>query len=594
MKILKKIITLFLTFSIVLSLSGCFSFLPRAPYWNKDEMIEQAIKYSNITWLKELLSDCTPKERTKYVFEFIDNNNTPSRFYVADAICGMGVDFNDTDYPIIAISAKSLDYEAMKYFLEKGADPNIRDSDGYSPLLYSMENITGGGEASGYECAKLLVEYGAKPYHEMFQNEYEGDPERNVGNGAYRQIAHSPMTARFLLGILLESGQESGLPKAVEYAVLGECEKSLNELKNGSTVSDADMGLISYYFGYFGTMEQYQAFADFWGKYAKPPASCVAGAGNAEVLKSLYLNKDPANEDSKEFVLDFRDHDLLSIALAMNQTEVVKLLLSYTSINNDWIEWSFDSAFYGDLECFKLLYDFNKKVNGEFKDEWLYHFCPDRKLSIINKYEIIDFLFDEGLDCRYVDLIYCNADTVKYLYKKGRPLMLSDLTIASTWGDHEFIKAVIEEGKANVNYGGSFDFRTSYDDTKYDGEKLLHNYKGSPETEEKYMTYEELCEIIEQNCDLENYCIHQLPETVQYIIDQGLELPDDCLLNAYQYSAANVRVLLENGANTKIKSDVIPNGSMKSGSIKRGEFTLKEYFEAYNRPDLVELIDEYD
>lgn len=595
MKIFKRITALFSVCAVMLSLSGCLNpALSRIPYRSKDDMIEQAIKNSNITWLKELLPDCTPEERAQYVFKIIDNEVKPSRFYLVDAICEMGVDFNDTDYPMIAMSAKKTDYEAIKYFLERGADPNIRDLDGYSPLLYSMENRTGGGEAGGYECAKLLIEYGAEPYPEMFWNEYEGDPERNVGNGAYRQIAHSPMTAKFLLGVLLESGQESGLPKAVEYAILGECEKSLNELKSGNTVSDVDMGLISYYFGYFGTMEQYQAFADFWGKYAKPPASCVAGAGNAEVLKRLYLNKDPDNEESKEFVLDFRDHDLLSIALVMKQTEVVKLLLSYTSINNDWIEWSFDSAFYGDVECFKLLFDFNKKVNGEFKEEWLKHFFPDRYLSMINKYEIIDFLFDEGLDCRYVDLTFCAADTVKYLYKKGRPLMLSDLIIAATWGDHEFIKSVIEEGKANVNYGGSFDFRTSYDDTKYDGEKLLHKYKGSSETEEKYMTYDELCKVTEQDCGLEIYCIHQSPETLQYVIDRGLVLPDDCLFKAEDYSAANVRVLLENGANTKAKIDVIPVGSMKFGAIKRGEFTVREYFEACDRHDLAELLEEYE
>ncbi|MDE5577194.1 MAG: ankyrin repeat domain-containing protein [Oscillospiraceae bacterium] len=596
MGIIKKITAAFCAAAVAVSLSGCFAYLPRPAYWDKDGMIEYALKYRNIPWLTELLTDCTPRERAEYAFKIVDNWVEPGRLYAADAICEMGVDFDDTDYPMIAMSAKKLDYEAVKYFLEKGADPNIRDSDDYTPLYYALENASGQWEASGYYLSKLLVENGAEPYPEMFRNEYEGDPERNVGNGAYRQIAHSPMTTKFLLGILLDGGQESGLPKAVEYAILGECEKSLNELKSGNTVSDVDMGLISYYFGYFGTMEQYQEFADFWGKYAKPPASCVAGAGNVEVLKRLYLNKDPDNEESKEFVLDFRDHDLLSIALVMNQTEVVKLLLSYTSINNDWIEWSFDSAFCGDVECFKLLYDFNKKVNGEFKDEWLKHFSPDRYLSMINKYEIIDFLFDEGLDCRYVDLEFCTADTVKYLYKKGRPLMLSDLTIASTWGDHEFIKAVIEEGKANVNYGGSFDFRTSYDDTKYDGDKLLHKYQGSPETKEKYMTYEELCKVVEPNGGLTQLCLYQTPETLQYVIDQGLILPEDCLLDkfSYQYSAANVRVLLENGANTKATIDTIPDGSRELGFIKRGEFTVKEYFEACDRPDLVELLKEYE
>lgn len=593
MKILKKIITLFLTFSIVLSLSGCFSFLPRALYWNKDEMIEQAIKYSNITWLKELLSDCNNDKLLQYFEKALTSGTSNSRFSFADIFYKMGLSFGD--YPIVAHTSKRLSYDETLYLLKLGADPNVKDSNGYSPLYYALENASGQWEASGYYLSKLLIEYGAEPYPEMFRNEYEGAPERNVGNGAYRQIAHSPMTARFLLGVLLESGQKSGLPKSVEYAVLGECEKSLNELKNGNTVSDVDMGLISYYFGYFGTMEQYQAFADFWGKYAKPPASCVAGAGNTEVLKRLYLDKDPNNADSKEFVLDFSSCGILISAMQMEQIDVMKLLLSYESINHQWTNEVWLRAFYGGYEGFCLLYDFwEANVDGGFKEELIEQFYPDRGMTSKDKYKKIDFLFDKGYDCRYVSFDYCNSDTINYLYKKGRPLMPDDLEWAAYDGSYDEIKAVIEKG-IDVEYTFSFDIRSSRDiKIKYDNNTILYEYDGYSDVGKGFMTYEDLCNSAVTNNGLSIYAKRHLPETLQYVIDQGLELPDDCLLDAYQYSAANVRVLLENGANTKIKADEIPNGSMKSGSIKRGEFTLKEYFEAYNRPDLVKLIDEYD
>ncbi|MBD5145606.1 MAG: hypothetical protein HDT21_06845 [Ruminococcus sp.] len=593
MKILKKIITLFLTFSIVLSLSGRFSFLPRALYWNNDEMIEQAIKYSNITWLKELLSDCNNDKLLQYFEKALTSSTSNSRFSFADIFYKMGLSFGN--YPIVAHTSKRLSYDETLYLLKLGADPNVKDSDSYSPLYYALENASGQWEASGYYLSKLLIEYGAEPYPEMFRNEYEGDPERNVGNGAYRQIAHSPMTARFLLGLLLESGQESGLPKAVEYAVLGKCEKSLNELKNGNTVSDVDMGLISYYFGYFGTMEQYQAFADFWGKYAKPPASCVAGAGNAEVLKRLYLDKDPNNADSKEFVLDFSSCGILISAMQMEQIDVMKLLLSYESINHQWTNEVWLRAFYGGYEGFCLLYDFwEANVDGGFKEELIEQFYPDRGMTSKDKYKKIDFLFDKGYDCRYVSFDYCNSDTINYLYKKGRPLMPDDLEWAAYDGSYDEIKAVIEKG-IDVEYTFSFDIRSSRDiKIKYDNNTILYEYDGYSDVGKGFMTYEDLCNSTVANNGLSIYAKRHLPETLQYVIDQGLELPDDCLLNAYQYSAANVKVLLENGANTKIKADVIPAGSMRSGAIKRGEFTLKEYFEAYNRPDLVKLIDEYD
>ena len=619
MRFFKKVTAAFCAAAVAVSLSGCLNpILSHIPYWSKDEMIEEALKRNNITWLQELLTDSSPKERAQYAFKIIDNGVNPSRFYVADAICEMGVDFDDTDYPMIAMSAKKTSYEAIKYFLEKGADPNIRDSDGYSPLLYVMENITGGGEASGYFCSQILVEYGAKPYPEMFQNEYEGDPERNVGNGAYRQIAHSPMTAKFLLGVLLESGQESGLPKAVEYAVLGECEKSLNELKSGNTVSDVDMGLISYYFGYFGTMEQYQEFADFWGKYAKPPASCVAGAGNAEVLKRLYLDKDPDNEDSKEYILDFQDCDLLITALLAEQPEIVKLLLSYEAINFDWLSDSIggvmDRVFDTSPECFRLMYDYCcENLPDGFKEKHMDRFMPDRGKNSKNKYEIIDFLFDEGFDCRYIDLEWCTADTIKYLYQKGRPMMIDDLWKACSYGNGEAVTAAVEAG-VDPNFAYSFDVRDPGNTAiKINGNEILYSYScfpGNVSTKLKesvpdgdegrvtsgFMTYEELCEIVEPNGCLSELCLYHTPETLQYVIDHGLILPDDCLLNksSHKYSAANVRVLLENGANTKATIDTIPVGSRELGSIKRGEFTVKEYFEACDRPDLVELLEEYE
>ncbi|MBD5146621.1 MAG: ankyrin repeat domain-containing protein [Ruminococcus sp.] len=595
MRIFKKITAAFCAAAVAVSLSGCFDNLPRPAYWDKDGMIEYALKYRNIPWLTELLTDCTPRERAEYAFKIVDDWVEPGRIYAADTICEMGVDFDDTDYPMIAMSAKKLDYEAVKYFLNKGADPNIRDSDDYTPLYYALENASGQWEASGYYLSKLLVESGADPYPEMFQNEYEDDPERNVGNGAYRQIVHSPMTAKFLLGVLLDGGQESGLPKAVEYAILGECEKSLNELKSGNTVSDADMGLISYYFGYFGTMEQYQEFADFWGKYAKPPASCVAGAGNAEVLKRLYLDKDPDNEDSEEFVLDFSSCGILISAMQMEQIDVMKLLLSYESINHQWTNEVWLRAFYGGYEGFCLLYDFwEENVDGGFKEELIEQFYPDRGTASKDKYKKIDFLFDKGYDCRYIDLEWCTADTINYLYEKGRPLMPHDMWGACSYGNYDCVKAVVDKG-INLEYSYSFDVRLPNDiKVRYDDDAIRYSYSGYSNVGEEFMTYEELCDSAEKDNGLSSFCTHQFPETLQYVIDHGLILPDDCLLKAKDYSAANVRVLLENGANTKIKADEIPNGSMKSGSIKRGEFTLKEYFEACSRPDLAELLKEYE
>ena len=591
MKAYRKAMSIVMLLTIVFSFSSCFSLLP---YMTNQEMIDDALHYHRSSRLTELLADCSPKKRAEYASKVMDSNYI-YRFDIADKICELGVDINGSDYPMITMSAKSMDYDGAKYFLNKGADPNLKDSDGYSPLFYAMLNVDGQWEASGYYLAKLLVEYGAEPYPEMFHNEYEGDPERTVGNGAYRQIAHSPLTAQYLLGVLLDSGKESGLPKAVEYAILGESEKALDELRSGNTVSDVDMGLISYYFGYFATMEQYRQLADIWGRYSRPPASCVAGAGNAEVLKRLYLDKDPDNEESEEYVLDFQSCDMLISAMQMDQTEVVKLLLSYDSINHQWKNNVWHKAFGGGFEGFKMLYDFwEENVEGGFTENLIEQFYPDIGRGSIDKYKKIDFLFEQGFDCRYITFDHCNADTIKYLYQKGRPMMPDDLQKVCSWCGENEVKAVIENGGINIDYAYSFDIRDSTQiELRYDEDAIRYKYTGYSKVGEGFMTYEELCNSAESENGLGAFCAYHTPETVQYAIDQGLELPDDCLLRGYLYSTANVRVLLENGANTKIKSDhlrVRGGGTISTGK----EYTLKEYFKACSRDDLAKLLDEYD
>lgn len=590
----QKLMCIFMALVVAFSLSGCFGgLLFYKPRTNKD-FVEEAVEYRHITRLQELLSDCSKKELLGYFKEMLNKGVWNDRFYHAKIIYDMGVDLKGQ--AVIASESQDLDYEAVSFLIDLGADVNLKDSDGYSPLFYALNNANGQWEASGYYLAKLLVEHGAEPYPEMFHNEYEGDPERNVGNGAYRQIAHSPLTAQYLLGILLESGKESGLPKAVEYAILGESEKVLNELKSGNTVSDVDMGLISYYFGYFATMEQYQEFADFWGKYAKPPASCVAGAGNAEVLKRLYLNKDPDNENSNEYILDFQDCDMLVAAMQLNQIEVVKLLLSYDSINHEWKNDVWYRAFNGGFDCFKLLYDFwEENVEGGFTEDLIEHFYPDTGRGSIDKYKKIDFLFEKGFDCRYLPFDRCYADTIKYLYEKGRPMMPDDLKMVVYWCGPDEVKAVIEDGKINIDYAFSFDIRCPSDiEIRYDEDAIRYKYTGYSDVGEGFMTYEELCNSAEKEDVVYTIADKFSPEMLQYIINCGVEIPDDCLIHCTDISAANVKVFLENGANVNVKGNRFPQKKGCGVVIASKEYPLKEYYKLCNRDDLVKLLDEYD
>lgn len=594
MKAYRKAMSVFMAVVMAFSMSGCFGGLSKLTRRTEKEMLEIAYEYKNPTWLQELLADCSKKELLSYFKQMLSRSIFNDRFYLAEMIYDMGVDLNGQ--AVVASLSHELDYQGVQFLIDLGADVNLKDSDGYSPLFYAMLNAGGQWEASGYYLAKLLVEYGAEPYPEMFHNEYEGDPERNVGNGAYRQIAHSPLTAQYLLGVLLDSGKESGLPKAVEYAILGESEKALDELRSGNTVSDVDMGLISYYFGYFATMEQYRQLADIWGRYSRPPASCVAGAGNAEVLKRLYLDKDPDNEESEEYVLDFQSCDMLISAMQLDQTEVVKLLLSYDSINHQWKNNVWHRAFSGGFEGFKMLYDFwEENVEGGFTENLIEQFYPDIGRGSIDKYKKIDFLFEQGFDCRYITFNHCNADTIKYLYQKGRPMMPNDLDMVTSWCKPDEVKAVIDDGRIDINYAFCFDIRDSTQiELRYDEDAIRYKYTGYSKVGEGFMTYEELCNSAEENYQPIYMFTEKLsPEMLQYAIDCGVEIPDDCLKYSYNISAANVKVLLDNGANVDVTASKYPcrgGGMLSTGK----EYKLKEYYKMCSRDDLAKLLDEYD
>lgn len=594
MKAYRKAMSVFMAVVMAFSMSGCFGGLSKLTRRTEKEMLEIAYEYKNPTWLQELLADCSKKELLSYFKQMLSRSIFNDRFYLAEMIYDMGVDLNGQ--AVVASLSHELDYQGVQFLIDLGADVNLKDPDGYYPLFYAMLNAGGQWEASGYYLAKLLVEYGAEPYPEMFHNEYEGDPERNVGNGAYRQLAHSPLTAQYLLGILLDSGKESGLPKAVEYAILGESEKALDELRSGNTVSDVDMGLISYYFGYFATMEQYRQLADIWGRYSRPPASCVAGAGNAEVLKRLYLDKDPDNEESEEYVLDFQSCDMLISAMQMDQTEVVKLLLSYDSINHQWKNNVWHRAFSGGFEGFKMLYDFwEENVEGGFTENLIEQFYPDIGRGSIDKYKKIDFLFEQGFDCRYITFNHCNADTIKYLYQKGRPMMPNDLDMVTSWCKPDEVKAVIDDGRIDINYAFCFDIRDSTQiELRYDEDAIRYKYTGYSKVGEGFMTYEELCDSAEENYQPIYMFTEKLsPEMLQYAIDCGVEIPDDCLKYSYDISAANVKVLLDNGANVDVTASKYPcrgGGMLSTGK----EYKLKGYYKMCSRDDLAKLLDEYD
>ena len=243
-----------------------------------------------------------------------------------------------------------------------------------------------------------------------------------------------------------------------------------------------------------------------------------------------------------------------------------------------------------------MLYDFwEENVEGGFTENLIEQFYPDIGRGSIDKYKKIDFLFEQGFDCRYITFDHCNADTIKYLYQKGRPMMPDDLQKVCSWCGENEVKAVIENGGINIDYAYSFDIRDSTQiELRYDEDAIRYKYTGYSKVGEGFMTYEELCDSAEENYQPIYMFTEKLsPEMLQYAIDCGVEIPDDCLKYSYDISAANVKVLLDNGANVDVTASKYP--CRGGGTISTGkEYTLKEYFKACSRDDLAKLLDEYD
>ena len=77
-------------------------------------------------------------------------------------------------------------------------------------------------------------------------------------------------------------------------------------------------------------------------------------------------------------------------------------------------------------------------------------------------------------------------------------------------------------------------------------------------------------------------------EFVSLLIDKNVELPEDILKVTTDSTSDTVKLLIDNGANTDIEITQIPAST--KGDVKSGDYDLKDYWEAYGRDDLAELL----
>lgn len=459
-------------------------------------------------------------------------------------------------------------YESMLYLLEKGADPNndniiwdlaynarveamraLLTSDdvdlteknevGHDALYMALENEGGGSEYGNYQVTKLLIEAGAQPYPELFANTKEHKRE-----SPYKQLLASPYSSKFLLEKLLEAGKESGLPKACELAILGESEEAVEECsKNSNYYNEDDVTLITTFLAYWGTPEQCETVCDMYNtQIYSGMLQRVVQTNNGEMLDYIVTTNEIDLTDRSEAFL-------LQLAAGYDNYEACKYLCDNNvyMVVNDVGEASGlyqlkSAALYDDLELFKLLYDYANSRGARITEEYLSE-SLGTSLSYDNK-DIIDFLSAEGYTFSAIDISNSDLESVKCFEECGKVFDGTDLINAVAGGDVDIVKYLLDK---NVDVNAVGENESTPLSTALSG---------------KY-------------------------EILKLIIENGADIPENILENAVYASKKNVKLLIDSGAKTDLKFDKI---KAKDGSFKNGDYDLKDYWKAYGRDDLAELL----
>ena len=459
-------------------------------------------------------------------------------------------------------------YESMLYLLGKGADPNndniiwdlaynarveamraLLTSDdvdlteknevGHDALYMALENEGGGSEYGNYQVTKLLIEAGAQPYPELFANTKEHKRE-----SPYKQLLASPYSSEFLLEKLLEAGKESGLPKACELAILGESEEAVEECsKNSNYYNEDDVTLITTFLAYWGTPEQCETVCDMYNtQIYSGMLQRVVQTNNGEMLDYIVTTNEIDLTDRSEAFL-------LQLAAGYDNYEACKYLCDNNvyMVVNDVGEASGlyqlkSAALYDDLELFKLLYDYANSRGARITEEYLSE-SLGTSLSYDNK-DIIDFLSAEGYTFSAIDISNSDLESVKCFEECGKVFDGTDLINAVAGGDVDIVKYLLDK---NVDVNAVGENESTPLSTALSG---------------KY-------------------------EILNLIIENGADIPENILENAVYASKKNVKLLIDSGAKTDLKFDKI---KAKDGSFKSGDYDLKDYWKAYGRDDLAELL----
>ena len=546
-----------------------------------------AINYGNLELFKELCEkypdfdlDSISSSNT-LLMNLLYTANCPRNiaFQMADIALENGVDLSmSTPDGSSYIYNSVTDYEAvgvdnLQYLSGKGVDLKSVDDEILGNLLECCidNNVN---NLNSFKVFDYLINQGLTVRKEFI--------EKEGLESKYYKFIQSPKAIQYVVSQYVDSGGKLDLPDYFVCALCGDIDKML-VLASKADIDQESFEVLFTYTQAFGTVEQYEKLLEIYGEeWSKNPAvNAIVSCDNAEMLE--YFIKDiMALEKTKEYDLNT---DCFDVAAYYHYYDIFDVL-----INNDYDLYDdfLDKPLYGllgsciesenyDLDEFKQLYNYMEDKHDPINEDYAAILFSD-KIDLKEAKKYIDFFIDEkGIDFHLLSISDVQYEVAEYLYKKGRTLQAYDLSDAIRSQSIELVKLVYKQG-ADIN-------------------QSWYNYKDGDEWNREFNEFPQYSEQIKDtshpnytprpsNFEMNINSINS--DIVKYLIDNGMEIPDNALELAVYASKATVKVLIDAGANTDLTFDILK--PVDGVIAKKGDFDLADYYANYGREDLVELL----
>ena len=541
---------------------------------------QRAVYNSNVEWIQEILANYSEFDVNYYSNEELKYGN--HNYETLKAICS---NWNKD-------VSQAATNNTLEFLLQNNLNPNIKFSNGY----YALDMLCADNKEKSY-LVKTMLENGADPNNASSSGFYNTDlgdensttlylpvfwaiyeptltnAEELLNHGAevsyeildkvhVKNIEGSAKPYQSAFKIYMEETGESPFTKAEEYAILGESNKLISEMKNSEKLNEEAAKTVRDFICRFCNDDALKAWEEIYLSENNYPSeyliNIAAYEGNYEIIKYLF----------DKGIEDFTINEALERAAKAGSYDVCKYLIENGCLDEKVVSSTiFQAAFQGgDIDTFRFLAQYFNEKGLLCEDDIYYIFV--KQVVEWNQYtkNVINCLMDDcGLNMNVFVSDDMNHDTIEYLFNKGKQLSVFDLPFAITAQEPITVKYILEKGA--IPNQGAFSFKFNMSDEER--QMLLLPYEESPAA----VNSNDIDSCIE-------YAIkYGTSEIVQMLIDHGADLSDEEILACAitDSSKATFDVLFNAGASLDYKND-------------KSKETLVDLAKSMGRDDIVKIL----